>query len=610
MLNCSRTAADHDSTEKIAGADPLSSAERPSRPRTDPVRLSRLLLFLTLTSLAASPARADDQPRGKKYALLIGVRKYDPRTLRTLEYSENDINDLAAVLERTGYSHDDITILTESAGAGDFQLLPLGKNIRAQLGIPEKPGLPFKRGLALGPLDASDSIIVGLAGHGCQFDPEGESYFCPMDADLANESSLIRFSDVAKALDGCNAGLKLLLVDACRNNPQILANRAGERPVVDLPSLSRPFVKRPPGGTALFFSCSPGEVAFEDPEVKHGIFYNYVIKGLGGEADRDGDGKVDVNELAAFAPKAVALHVARKYRVEQTVEVVNHVRGAAALVDLGRGALARTVTSSIGMKLMLIPAGEFMMGAPDGEPEAQDDEKPQHRVRITKPFYMGAYEVTQRQYWDVMGANPSWFSATGGGNGKVPGNETGSYPVENVSWLDAVSFCNKLSEKDGLAVCYAIDGDRVELRAGSGYRLPTEAEWEYACRAGTETAFAFGPRLSPTEANFDGNYTYNGSTKGQYLQRTTAVGSYRPNAFGLYDMHGNVWEWCWDAYDAKAYAGSSSVDPVVAPSGAAVRVSRGGGWFSVPQGARSAYRLGFAPSLPGYYLGFRVARVR
>jgi formylglycine-generating enzyme required for sulfatase activity len=610
MLNCSRTAAGADPSEKIAGADPLSSAERPLRPRSNPVRLSRLLLFLALAIPAALPVRAEHQPRGKKYALLIGVRKYDPKTLRPLPYSENDINDLAAVLERTGYSHDDITILTESVGAGDFQLLPLGKNIRARLGIPEKPGQPFKRGLALGPLDASDSIIVGLAGHGCQFDPEGESYFCPMDADLTDESSLIPFSDIARALDGCKAGLKLLLVDACRNNPQILANRAGERPVVDLPSLSRPFVKNPPGGTALFFSCSPGEVAFEDPDVKHGIFFDHVIKGLDGEADRDGDGKVDVSELAAFAPKEVALHVARKYRVEQTVQVVSNVRGAAALVDLGRSGLAKALTNSIGMKLVLIPAGEFMMGAADGEPEAEDREKPQHRVRISRPFYLGAHEVTQRQYWDVTGTNPSWFSADGGGKDKVAGNETGGYPVEQVSWFDAVSFCNKLSEKEGLTLRYALEGDRVELRTGTGYRLPTEAEWEYACRAGTETPFAFGPRLSQTEANFNGLGTYNGSARGTSGVVTTVVGSYRPNAFGLYDMHGNVSEWCWDGYEGEDYAGSASVDPAVEPNASTQRVSRGGSWSIDPQCARSAYRIGNDPAARHAGQGFRVVRVR
>jgi formylglycine-generating enzyme required for sulfatase activity len=282
----------------------------------------------------------------------------------------------------------------------------------------------------------------------------------------------------------------------------------------------------------------------------------------------------------------------------------------AALDSADHDNALQTLTNSIGMKLALIPAGEFMMGARDGEPEARDDEKPQHRVRITKPFYLGVFAVTQREYRRVTGTDPSWFSASGGGKNMVAGDKTGQYPVENVSWLDAVAFCNKLSAKERLTPCYAIDGENVEIRPGTGYRLPTEAEWEYACRAGTETPFAFGARLSPTEANFDARYTYNGSAKGPYLERTAAVGSYRPNAFGLYDMHGNVWEWCWDGYDAEAYAAAATADPVVPPSRAALPVFRGGSWNYYPQGARSAYRRGYAPSFRVSYLGFRVARVR
>ena len=123
-------------------------------------------------------------------------------------------------------------------------------------------------------------------------------------------------------------------------------------------------------------------------------------------------------------------------------------------------------------------------------------------MRITRPFYLGVYEVTQAEYREVMGTNPSYFSAEGGGKARSRGWTRRRYPVEQVSWLDAVAFCNKLSEREGLRPCYRPDGKPVE--GGEGYRLPTEAEWEYACRAGTTTAFAFGDRLSPTEANFDG----------------------------------------------------------------------------------------------------------
>ena len=146
------------------------------------------------------------------------------------------------------------------------------------------------------------------------------------------------------------------------------------------------------------------------------------------------------------------------------------------------------------MTLKLIPAGEFMMGSPDDDKDADADEKPQHKVRITQPFYLGVYEVTQAQYQAVMGNNPSCFSVNGGGKDKVAGQSTDQYPVEKVSWLDAVRFCNALSRKDGLNPFYEVNGEKVEIpdRNGPGYRLPTEAEWEYACRAGTTAKYSFG----------------------------------------------------------------------------------------------------------------------
>ena len=184
-------------------------------------------------------------------------------------------------------------------------------------------------------------------------------------------------------------------------------------------------------------------------------------------------------------------------------------------------------TNSIGMRLVLIPAGKFIMGSPKDEKDRGDDED-QHEVEITKPFYLGVYTVTQAEYEKIMKTNPSWFSARGKGKDKVANVDTAQFPVEMVSWNDAVAFCKKLSELP------------EEKKAGRTYRLPTEAEWEYACRAGTSTAFHFGNSLSSTQANFDGNYPYGKAGKGPYLGRTAKVDSYPANAFGLYDMHGGI----------------------------------------------------------------------
>ncbi|MGO9466393.1 MAG: SUMF1/EgtB/PvdO family nonheme iron enzyme [Isosphaeraceae bacterium] len=229
---------------------------------------------------------------------------------------------------------------------------------------------------------------------------------------------------------------------------------------------------------------------------------------------------------------------------------------------------AHWTSQSTGMTLIRIQGGEFMMGSPGDDKEAAYYEKPQHKVRIS-PFYLGVTEVTQEQYQTVMGVNPSWFSSTGGGKNRGAGGSTGRLPVEQVSWLDAVRFCNALSNKDKLTAYYKIVGDNVRIPnpKGSGYRLPTEAEWEYACRAGTATKYSFGDDSS--ELRDSAWYSRNaGGT-------THPVGQKRANAFGLYDMHGNVWEWCWDWY-SDSYYKEPIVDDPRGPSGASCRVIRGG----------------------------------
>jgi formylglycine-generating enzyme required for sulfatase activity len=246
------------------------------------------------------------------------------------------------------------------------------------------------------------------------------------------------------------------------------------------------------------------------------------------------------------------------------------------------------LTNSIDMKLILIPPGEFMMGSPEDEVDRSDDEL-EHRVRITKPYYLGMYEVTQGEYERVMGTNPSYFSVDGKGSDKITGMDTSRFPVEQVSWEDAIEYCNRLS---------ALPAERA---AGRVYRLPTEAEWEYACRAGTTTPFHFGSQLSGQEANFNGNYPYGITTTGPYLERTATVGSYAANGYGLFDMHGNAWEWCSDWH--SDYITSAQVDPL----GAATGSFRGGGWYGIARSCRSATRGKNTPAYRDYYHGFRVA---
>jgi formylglycine-generating enzyme required for sulfatase activity len=264
------------------------------------------------------------------------------------------------------------------------------------------------------------------------------------------------------------------------------------------------------------------------------------------------------------------------------------------------------VSSSIPAKMIRIQGGTFTMGSPAGEPQRRSNET-QHQVTV-RSFYMGRYPVTQKEYQEVMGVNPSEFKGD-------------NLPVENVSWYDAVEYCNKLSQIEGLTPAYTIDKSRRDInnisdndnvrwlvtrkRNAKGYRLPTEAEWEYACRAGTTTPFNTGDNITTDNANYDGNHPYNNNSKGIYRRETTAVGSFEANPWGLYDMHGNVFEWCWD-WNGD-YPNEKQKDPAGAASGI-YRVFRGGSWDSSAAYIRSASRSYFYPPFRNNDIGFRLAR--
>jgi uncharacterized protein (TIGR02996 family) len=257
------------------------------------------------------------------------------------------------------------------------------------------------------------------------------------------------------------------------------------------------------------------------------------------------------------------LHVALLATCCEAEKYPERVRQQARIVELlaagVRPCLPRrtiALAEGVDMTFAWIPHGSFLMGSPPEEPE-RDENETLHEVTLPQGFYLGIHAVTQAQWQAVMGDNPSRFKGE-------------DLPVECVSWEDCQTFCTKLSERDG-----------------KRYGLPSEAEWEYACRAGTSTPFHFGETLSTDQANYSGNYPYNNGEKGVYRNRTASVGSFPPNAWGLFDLHSNVWEWCHDEY--RPY-GELDIMNTLDTSNASeyARVLRGGSWYDDARSCRSA----------------------
>ena len=282
-------------------------------------------------------------------------------------------------------------------------------------------------------------------------------------------------------------------------------------------------------------------------------------------------------------------------------------------------------TNSIGMKFRLIPPGQFLMGSP--QPEIEEallkaagglqvgdgllgdywrgrikSGAPQHVVILTQPMYLGVSEVTQAEYAKEMGVNPAHFASTGGGKDLVTGTETANHPVEQVCWNDAAEFCAKLSQQEKLKPFYFREGETITPLDGTGYRLPSEAEWEFACRAGTMTKYWIGDKDEDLV-----RAAWFGANSGE---RTHAAGGLKANPFGFFDMHGNVWEWLQDGWDPNCYRefeNKAAIDPHIPATADSERMARGGGFNYIASGCRSSFRHATGPMNRYGDLGFRVA---
>jgi formylglycine-generating enzyme required for sulfatase activity len=561
---------------------------------------SRLLSALLPCLAAALPALlgavlGQGEQVGKRYALLVGVREYRHEKLPDLKYSDRDVEELAGLLRPAGYQ---VTLLSTTAGKQEERRRPTLANIRRELSA------------ILKEVGKHDVVLIALSGHGLQ--PEGgkDSFFCPADSNPYKLETLLSLGELYRELEESGVGVKLVLVDACRN--EIAPGRsAGVDGGV-----------RPPRGVSVLFACSPGQKAFEPDELRHGVFFHFVLEGLKGKAANE-RGEVTWSRLSEYVreqvPAAVPKLVAPQARQEP--HGVEDLRGRSPVLlraEGGGGEDEKEITSSIGMKLRLIPAGKFLMGSPEHDQEDQSDEKPQHEVTITRPFYLALHTVTLGQFRQFVkeadyqsesekDGQGGWGynearNAFEGRNPKYNWQNTGwaqteRHPVVNVTWSDAVTFCAWLSRKEGRE-----------------YRLPTEAEWEYACRAGTRTRFFTGDN----EKSLDGF----ANVADRALKRkfpgwrvvdiddgfvfAAPVGCFKPNPWGLYDMHGNVWQWCADWYDEQYYGQKGNRDPKGPDSGGR-RVLRGGSWDNYRGVGRAALRLRLEPDDRGSIFGFRVA---
>ena len=587
------------------------------------------LVALMCCALAGGPAQAE-----RRLALSVGIDVYDHLPAHEqLKKAVNDARAMGAALRELGF---------EAAVEEDV------------------PKLAFTRAWQkfLNRLEPGDTAALFFAGHGVEI--AGLNYLLPRDVpkvqpgeDKVLAEASIRFNGLMDDLREKKVRVALLIVDACRDNP---FRDGSSRSVGGTRGLAR---IEPAEGSFVMYSAGAGEQALDrlpgadqspnsvytrtllsilptpglsvqdiairvrrqvaeaartagrkqTPAYYDQLLGDFILKaGAAAEAkpavvpapqtsevERDWAAVKDTSSVAmleaftarhkgTFQASLAEVRVAEIKRIEEAKKVALAKPAEPAVAVAPDAALTpgRSFRDCAECpEMVVVPAGSFMMGSPEGELGREADEGPQHRVIIARPFAVGQFEVTFAEWDACVAAGGCSHRPDDGGWGR------GNRPVINVSW-------NNITEQ------YL---PWLSRKSGKTYRLLTEAEWEYAARAGTTTPFWWGSSISTNQANYDGNYTYGGS-KGEYRQKTLAVDSFAPNRWGLYNVHGNVWEWvqdCWSAYNGAPSDGSAQTT-----GDCGRRVLRGGSWSNLPRDLRSAIRDGNSPSGRNYLVGFRV----
>lgn len=562
-----------------------------------------VLLTISASALADSP---------KKYALLVGVSKYNHASFNEpapLRFPEIDAGELGDVLKLSGY---EIKLLvgrqaTQAAIRSALQDL---RRIGSEEGV----------------------IFLAFFGHGVELG-DSKNYFCPYDAltDYVKDGggqialdgegrgiiapdpkTLVSLpDDIMAGIRLSPAGNKVLVLDACRQDPSKERSFQHRQKVAPGAFGTNLTLNDLPSNTAVLFACRANEYAFENERWGHGAFTKLLLEefrsvtedGLGARTLSDKlsqkvqafqyqqrpdslvKGTVDLQLLASAANVSRPLVTLTPTRPvdplpSRPAEPTGNTAGAE-----GRSAGEERSDNGLGLRLVWCPAGQFTMGSPATETWRSDDNREnQVEVTLSRGFWLGKTEVTQGEWEKVMGTRP-W-------QGESLVREGSSYPATHVSWDDAMEFCGKLTSQEKEA---------GRLSIGWRYTLPTEAQWEYACRAGSRTAYGFGD-----DASRLGDYAWydkNGWDVGEKYAHE--VGRKRANAWCLHDMHGNVWEWCSDWYGDRLPGGRDPSGPL---RGGSDRVLRGGSWLLLPADARSAARYYDVPENRNSNRGFRLAR--